>query len=313
MELRQLDTRYERLRLRDKVREYALQTSIMEQGIVEPLCAVELGNAERVLLDGYKRYRSAVRLQIKSVPVTLWDGDAAVGLLKLLRFSSGSRMTAIEEAGLVDELHRVHLLSAVEIASRLERSAAWVSLRLGLIHGLRDDVRESLFSGRFPVRSYLYSLRRFTRVKNGARHEAVSAFVRCVAGHGLSGRDIDRLAFAYFRGSPVMRAQIESGHLEWTLRQLKEQAVPEGPPDGLSEPERLLLSRLKALRVCMGQLETGLPVVRTIGREFAVRGRAASGQVLRAWDTFHPLLREFHENAGEKTGGVRAAQNGKAE
>jgi hypothetical protein len=314
MELGELDTRYERLRLRDKVREYAIQSSMVEQGILEPLCAVELGNAERVLLDGYKRYRCAERLRLTSVPVTLWDGDATVGLLKLLRFSSGKRLTAVEEAGLVNELHQVHQLSMVEIGRRLERSVSWVSLRLGLMQEMGDDVREKIFSGEFPVRSYMYSLRHFTRVKSGVSKEAVSAFVGCVAGHGLSGRDIDRLALAYFKGDAVMKSQIEDGQLDWTLRQLKEgDARQEEPRNNLSELESRVLSQLEAVCACSVKLCYGLKDTRLASHDFFAYGSEVAQKVLKNWDGFHHTLQEFYDIARAKRDGPYAASAGKAQ
>src|SRR3989339_252882 len=313
VELGHLDTRYEHLRLKDQGREYAIQSSILEQGILEPLCVIALSDAERVLLDGYKRYRCAVRLRLSSIPVMTWEDDVAVGILKLLRFSSGNRLSAVEEAGLINELYEVHQLSMVEIARRLERSVSWVSLRLGLLQDMGGDVRERIFSGEFPVRSYMYSLRHFTRVKSGIPKEAVSAFVGCVAGHGLSGRDIARLAQAYFKGDAVMKSQIEKGQLDWTLRQLREgDARQEKQCDNLSELESRVLSQLDAVCACSVKLSYGLKDTRLASNDFFAYGSEVARKVLKDWDGFHRTLREFYDSARAKRDGHIAASVGKA-
>lgn len=314
VEISHLDTRYEYLRLKDKGLEYAIQSSILEQGILEPLCVIALSDTERVLLDGYKRYRCAVRLRLSTVPVLTWEGDAAVGILKLLRFSSGKGLTAVEEAGLVDELHRVHQLSMVEIARRLGRSVSWVSLRLGLLREMGDVVRKRIFSGEFPVRSYMYSLRHFTRVKSGVLKEPVSVFVGCVAGKGLSGRDIDRLAQAYFKGGAVMKSQIEKGELDWTLRQLKEgDAGQEKPCNNLSELESRVLSQLETVGAYSVKLSYGLKDTRLVSHDFFAYGTEAAKKVLRNWDGFHHTLQEFYDSARTKRDDHNAASVGQAQ
>ena len=63
----------------------------------------------------------------------------------------------------------------------------------------------------------MYSLKTFTRVKA----KEVDMFVGCVAGKGLSVREIDELGKAYFQKDPMMKEQIQKGQLRWTLNQIK--------------------------------------------------------------------------------------------
>jgi hypothetical protein len=312
VEVNHIDTRYERLRLKDRGQELLLQSSIMEHGILDPLYVVGLSDSAHVLLDGFKRYRCAVKLSIPSVPVATLEGDMVVGILKFLRLSLGKRLTSLEEAGLVDELSHVHGLSAVEIARRLERSLTWVSLRLGLIREMSNEVREKIFSGQFPVRSYMYSLRHFTRVKEGGLKGAVTAFVACVSGKGLSTRDIDRLAQAYFKGGAVLKAQIESGQLDWTLRQLKENEARQATPNAnFNEHESRVLSQLEILYAYIIKLSYGLKDTRLTSPDFFTAGQKAAHAVLKAWDGFRHTLQEFYDTTGEKTSGACAASCGK--
>jgi hypothetical protein len=46
--------------------------------------------------------------------------------------------------------------------------------------------------------------------------------VKAVSGKNLSQRNIETLAYGYFRGNEQLRKQIEKGNLEWTLKQMNE-------------------------------------------------------------------------------------------
>jgi len=299
VELSQIDIRYAHLRLQDCRREKVLQSSILEQGILDPLYVV--GNQlPSVLLDGFKRYRCASKLGLAEVPVVLLDNTEVTGLLKFIRLSASKGLATLEEASLVDELHRSHGLSCSEIARRLERSPGWVNLRLGMLSEMSETVRKQVFSGRFPVRNYMYTLRGFTRVKGFARKD-IDEFVTCVSGKGYSTRDIDCLTEGYFRGGPLVKQQIRDGNLDWTLRQLKEKAPPEKVPAGhLNESETRVLSNLEILYAYMVRLSRGLEDGRLQRPDFFEQGRKAAGRILQMWPSFHHTLQGFHEKAGAK-------------
>ena len=69
IEISELDLRYESYRMRSSVQEAKLTASIAERGIEEPLEGVDTG-AGHILLNGFKRYRSARKLHIEVVPYT---------------------------------------------------------------------------------------------------------------------------------------------------------------------------------------------------------------------------------------------------
>ena len=69
MELTSLDTRFEHTRTRNSSAELNLLTSITERNILDPIQVIPCENAERyAILDGFKRYRCALKLKIKIVP-----------------------------------------------------------------------------------------------------------------------------------------------------------------------------------------------------------------------------------------------------
>ena len=133
VEINQIDTRFEGYRLRDKNQEKVILSSILEQGIREPLQCVMKPEEQLILLDGFKRLRSASKLGIKVVPVVSLGNDEAGAILQLIRLSNVQGLSILEQAVLVDELKGTYGMSVMEIARHLERSPAWVSVRLGII------------------------------------------------------------------------------------------------------------------------------------------------------------------------------------
>jgi hypothetical protein len=98
--------------------------------------------------------------------------DEADSILQLIHQSNSKTLDILEQAVFVNTLGKEFGLQPGEIASSLERSSAWVSVRLGIFDEMSESIRVEVFSGRFPVRAYMYTLRRFTRVNKIAPEEA---------------------------------------------------------------------------------------------------------------------------------------------
>jgi len=247
LELSVLDLRYETYRLKSSKVEKVLLGSISECGIVDSLQGVKDGNVH-ILLDGFKRYRCARKLGIEIVPYLSLGTDAALGILKFLRHSHTKNISILEEARLIEELKSVHKMENREVAQQLGRSASWVSMRSGILHEISDYVMSEIFSGRFPVYSYMYTLRRFIRM-NRLTKKAVEEFVTSVTGKHLSIREIDMLAQGYFNGSDDFRSQIREGNISWGLDRLKSSDTRDAE---CMEFER---SMLKALEITQRYME----------------------------------------------------------
>ncbi len=222
IEITSLDLRYEKFRLKSKTREKTLLASILDRGIHDSLKGVELKGGERVLLDGFKRYRCAKKLRIGIVPYHSFGSDEPIGIIKLIRTSNAKPLTILEQAKLIDELQKMHGMSNADIAGLLEKSTAWVSLRAGLLGQMSKYVSKRIFAGDFPVYSFMYTLRKFMRINT---QKEIDEFVKSVAGKGLSLRDIELLAIGFFKGSDNFRQQIKKGNIAWGLKQLKESAA----------------------------------------------------------------------------------------
>ena len=236
VELTSLDLRYEGFRLKQPALEERLLASIAQRGIEEPLEGVEVRQAQ-VLLNGFKRYRCARQLRLATVPYSSLGSDEAAAILSLLKASNHRTLGILEQAAFIAELRHVRGMNVAEIAEELSRSKSWVSMRLGLLAEMSAKVRQQLFTGAFPVYSYMYLIRQFMRM-NGIKAQEIEEFVLAVSGRGLSVREVEQLAHGYFRGPESFRQEILKGNLALPLQRMRQ--MPQSP-DGCSEFERVLL------------------------------------------------------------------------
>ena len=297
LEVAQLDLKYESFRLRDKGREYFLLDSIRQRGIQEPLYGVWSDKAEQqfVLLDGFKRYRCAKRLGLRIVPCVAVGHGEADGIIQLLRISSDRSLNILEQARLVVELSSRYRTSVTEIALRLERSKAWVSVRLGIFNEMSEVVRERIFAGKFPVRCYMYTLKQFTRV-NRMKPKEVDEFVGTVSGKGLSCRQIDQLAHGYVYGGELFRNQIRQGNFTWALERLKNLVRQES--DYLSDPQRKIIQDLQVVQKYMGRI-IGCEADKIQQGTFAAEVNLLASGILGQLNKFKKAMEVFHAATGK--------------
>lgn len=294
VEIASLDLRYEGFRMKSAGAEKALLLSILEKGIRDPLQGVDTRDA-RILLDGFKRLRCAQKLGIGRAPYVSMGSDEALGIIELIRISNAKSLSILEQARFVDELKSIHKMSTAEIAQLLERSKAWVSVRTGIIAKMSDYVIDQIFKGRFPVYSYMYTLRPFMRI-NGIRIEELDEFVRSVAGKKLSLRSIEVLANGYFKGSNALREQIRNGHITWALGHLKEMHPS---AEGCSQMEGAMLRDLEILLRYMQRVsaKTRNSMLKTSA--FFAQANLLTGGILRQSDSFLEAIRVLHDRTGQ--------------
>jgi hypothetical protein len=290
IELSHLDLRYKDLRIRNQKQEGKLLSSIAERGIEEPLEGVDTEGVH-LLLNGFKRYRCARKLNVKTVPYTSLGQDAVSGMVALLRNEQTRSLTILEQAGFVDQLRTLDQLSIAEIAELLSRSKAWVSLRTGLIGEMTEVIRQKLFSGVFPVYSYMYTLRPFMRL-NTVTKQQIEEFVVALSGKNLSVRQIEQLAQGYFRGSESFRQEIRSGHIGLTLDK------PGGDnPTGCNRCERGVLQNLASISKSMQRvMDTGYDC-RLKTPAFYAQLNLLAGRILDQSDRFIQTMRQLHDRS----------------
>lgn len=293
-EITNLDLRYENHRLKSPSSEKIMLNSILEKGICDPLQGVDTPG-HKILLDGFKRYRCAKKLNIGIVPYNSLGNDEALAIIQLIRLSNAKSLSIVEQARWIDELKTVCQMSTADIARMLEKSKSWVSMRSGLITEMTDCVKDNIFKGKFPVYSYMYTLRQFMRM-NGNDRKEIDQFVESVAGKGLSTRDIEILAHGYFKGSNEFRQQIRRGNLSWSLKSLRESSQAR---KNCTEVERAMLTSLDVTQKYMQRLIVKFKDNRYQTGAFYAQANLLSGGILRQLEAFAKGLRDFHDKSGQ--------------
>jgi hypothetical protein len=294
VELSSLDLRYEGHRMKNPWLEERLLVSIAQRGIEEPLEGVQRQQAN-ILLNGFKRYRCAHKLQLRSVPYASLGEDEVAAIMNLLRISNNRALSILEQAAFIDELYATGCLCEAEMAKELSRSKSWVSMRLGLISEMSAAIRAKLFSGAFPVYSYMYTLRQFMRM-NGVSGEDVEQFVAALSGKALSVREIEQLAHGYFRGPESLRQEILNGNLALPLKRFREASQNS---DGCSEFERAMLHDLELTGKYMQRLIGKSRDPRLKSRPFHAQANLLAAAILSRVAAFNQSLKQLHDRSGQ--------------
>jgi hypothetical protein len=181
------------------------------------------------------------------------------------------------------------------MAKELSRSKSWVSMRLGLISEMSAAIRAKLFSGAFPVYSYMYTLRQFMRM-NGVSGQDVEQFVAALSGKGLSVREIEQLAHGYFRGPDFLRQEILNGNLALPLKRLREASQN---PEGCSEFERAMLRDLELSHRYMQRVIGKSQDARLKSRPFHAQANLLTAAILSRVAAFNHSLKHLHDRSGQ--------------
>ena len=295
-EIISINRKYESFRLKDKAKEKYLLQSILEQGVREPLKCIEKQGEEQpyILLDGFKRLRCSEKLKIAMLPVVSLGTDEISSILQFIRLCTEGNLSTLEQARFVDELFHNYGLTVSEISHRLERSKAWVSVRLGILDEMSPVVRDEVFSDRFPMRCFMYTLRQFTRV-NSISQKQIDSFVKSVSAKGLSTRDIERLAYAYFRGGNQLRGQIEKGNINWTLAQIHNQELSSHAPADLNEAEWTVIRDLELVQKYISRILFGLNHRELVSKAFHSHALLLIKGLLEQVDDFKSKIRSFYD------------------
>lgn len=294
VEVNSFDLRYEAYRLRHEGAEKVLLCSISDVGIRDPLEGVDTPCGP-ILLNGFKRLRCAKKLGIGIVPFTSLGTDEVMGVIQLLRISNSKALSILEQARLIDDLHHLHKMSISEIAHSLEKGKTWVSMRLGIIEKMSDCVRQKVFGGKFPVYSYMYTLQQFRRM-NCCSDDQIDEFVRLVSGKNLSIRDIERLAYGYFKGPDDFREQIKKGNILWAVGKMKE--IPPDMQD-FNEAERSMLTSLEILQKHISKIMYKTNEDKFKSDSFFAQANLVAGGILTKITGFQKALRQFYDRSGQ--------------
>ncbi len=113
----------------------SLANSIKEQGLLQPLVVKSHGGHAYQIIVGERRFHAAKMAGLTEIPAIFREEeDADTLILQLLENDQRDQVSPLEEAEALQKLIDKMGLSKQKIADELGRDAAWISLRLGLLH-----------------------------------------------------------------------------------------------------------------------------------------------------------------------------------
>ena len=294
LEFHQIDVRYERLRVRQPVRERRLLASLADAGQQMPIVVVTAG-AVYVVVDGHKRVRCLRRLQRDTVAAVIWERPEPEALIFRQLRHTDPTTSALEQGWLLRTLHEDHGLALDALARRFDRRVSWVSRRLSLVRTLPDAIQQHVYAGQLVAHAamkYFVPLAR-ANAADGVRLAAA------IAPHRLTTRQIGRLYEADVAGPTATRDLVLTDPL-LVLRVTADGARAAVRPDA-SAPEALL---------------TDLHILGAVARRAHRRLQHGGGLLpparARAWRLFDQVQTDFGDLQRRCEKELRDARSGTA-
>jgi ParB/RepB/Spo0J family partition protein len=152
----------------------AMVKSMRKYGqITSVVCVKEPGGYE--LIDGFKRLRACRSLNQTALRVKTMEISGRVCKAALIQLNqSGRSINEMEEALVLQSLHREDGLTQVEIAALLGRDKSWVSRRIALMERLSEEVQEDIRLGLISV----ITARELAKLPRGNQREAADTILK---------------------------------------------------------------------------------------------------------------------------------------
>ena len=166
--------KYGALRIVSPRADTAMVKSLRKYGQISPVVCVK-GEGRYELIDGFKRLRACRRLDKTTLRATGMEVNARVCKAAMIQLNqSGRSINEMEEALVVQSLHREDGLTQTEIGVLLGRDKSWVSRRISLIERLSEEVQEDLRLGLISV----ITGRELSKLPRGNQKEAADAILK---------------------------------------------------------------------------------------------------------------------------------------
>jgi ParB/RepB/Spo0J family partition protein len=152
----------------------AMMKSIRKYGQMSPVVCVKWEGGYE-MIDGFKRLRACRRLNQATLRAKTMEVSARVCKAAMIQLHwSGRSINEMEEALVVQSLHREDALAQIEIAALLGRHKSWVSRRISLIERLSEEVQEDIRLGLISV----ITGRELAKLPRGNQKDAADAIVK---------------------------------------------------------------------------------------------------------------------------------------
>ena len=170
----EIGERYGAFRIMSPRAEAAMVKSIRKYGQISPVVCVK-GKDGYEMIDGFKRLRACRSLNQTSLRVKTIEVSARVCKAAIIELNqSGRSINEMEEALVIQSLHREDGLTQMEIAVLVGRDKSWVSRRVSLIERLSEEVQEDIRLGLISV----ITGRELTKLPRGNQKEVADAILK---------------------------------------------------------------------------------------------------------------------------------------
>ncbi len=174
--------------------------SLSSVGQLQPIVVQKVEDSYNII-DGIKRYRASVILEIEDLEAYILEVDNRLAKAMILHYNRKSDSLSIYEQGMiVYSLVHEHKMLQQEISSFLKQSRSWVCRRLGLIERLSAEVQDALRMGNITITH----ARDLVKLPRGNQSELLSIII----GQKLSSRDSKILINAFDKASDKDRSYI---------------------------------------------------------------------------------------------------------
>jgi ParB/RepB/Spo0J family partition protein len=170
----QIGERYGVFRMVSPRAEAARVQSLRKYGQISPVVCVQ-GEGGLELIDGFKRLRAFRRLNQATVKARMMEANGRVCKAAMIQLNQAGRsINEMEEALVLQSLHREDGLTQVEIAALVGRDKSWVSRRISLLERLSEEVQEDLRLGLLSV----ITGRELAKLPRGNQKEAAQTILK---------------------------------------------------------------------------------------------------------------------------------------
>lgn len=203
LECRRLVKTYAHLRVRDVSAEARLSASLAVEAQTSPVIVVRDADGREVLIDGYRRVQALERLGRDTVTAIVLGLSEADALVYCHRQETSRRRSALEDGWLLRELQQQGP-SLRDIGRAMNRSASWVSRRLGLVCVLPASVEQAIRRGIVPPHAGMKSLVPLAR----ANKTHCERMVQMLGDERISTRQMAALYAAWRAGDREQKERI---------------------------------------------------------------------------------------------------------
>ena len=167
------------MRLCAPVAQQSMERSLAQLGQLSPVLVFAHDDRLEVI-DGFKRVLAARALGWACIDISQLDVTLTGAKVRVMQSNTGQNLSELEEAWVVQSLHREDGLTQVQIGQLMGRHKSWVNRRLLLVETLCEEAQQAVRLGLMSATS----ARELCRLPRGNQAEVASV----VTQHGLTTR-----------------------------------------------------------------------------------------------------------------------------